>query len=218
MHLTLVNDGNKPAVIVSVELFMLDNPRTWTPNEVKNNDCDRTDRPDWKPFHLYEKDAQSSNVRGDDTEVSYENRVIPAINLPSYRIADIKHRFSLSNQLSLYPSSLEGMLCLDVAAMTVSGRVFHAPQPLGLLSAWRGHMLDRTTTKTIGDNKFDRFNGTKISARNTSPIYPIIPHNQPAPQAPTKTQFRNWVWFLQEDERLGKLAPSYATGCITVLS
>ena len=145
LRVTFMNNGNEPAAVNAIELFIADQMSLGDADDV---DCDRIVNKHWVQLYLYEHSLPANNnPRGTDVDANFGHREPPPLAIPPYNTVQDIHRFSIFNQMN--PSSaVNGLLCLDVTATTVNGHVVHRPQIIARINVARGQELGPSPTWT----------------------------------------------------------------------
>lgn len=141
LQISLINNGNEPVIVNSIEVFIATKTRNVNLINVKDEDCDRWHPGvNWDPLFLYEPSTDiTQDGRGNATENAFGNKVIPTIPVAPYSVTQDQHRFSLFPQLNQDVKIVNGLVCLDVTATAIDGGIHRSPKAIGLLvNAERG--------------------------------------------------------------------------------
>lgn len=140
LQISLINNGNEPAIVNKIEVFVATKIRNVNLINIQNEDCDRGHPGlNWDPLFLYEPSTDIvQDGRGSATENAFGNKNIPTVSVAPYSVAQDEHRFSLFPQLNQDVRTINGLVCLDVTATAIDGSIHRSPKAIGLVKAERG--------------------------------------------------------------------------------
>lgn len=190
---TLINNGNEPAAVNAIELFVSNQVLHGPPTDI---DCDRNGNWNVTYLYLYEHSApENGNERGTDIEANFGRRKVRPLALPPYNTVQDLHRFSVVDQMTPKPA-VNGLVCLDVQVTTVGGVVSHRPQLLGQIHVALGKLLADPREKELGlPPTWVRINYPILQSKPTAEAYEQQ-RNLPGPQSKRMWLYYNfWYWL-----------------------